>query len=209
MSAMGLAQPTGNPTPLGQQNQDVNVNVAPTLQANPITNATGGTGLGGAGGVGLGGTGLGGTGMGGTGLGGLGGTGGLGVGGVGGAGGASVNEITIKHERSAASASAPLTTGSNGTCMGSTGIGAQGVSFGVSVGSTWNDENCNRRYDAIRLAELGLERAAIALMCQSPAVRKAMLDADTPCPERHVKLDPEARVQEPTDPYVRRRLGLP
>ena len=77
---------------------------------------------------------------------------------------------------------APLAA-SNGTCMGSTSAGAQGVTIGLSVGTTWTDENCNARYDAIAIKALGHERAAWARLCQQPAIRKAYEAAGTPCPE--------------------------
>lgn len=32
-------------------------------------------------------------------------------------------------------------------CMGSSSVGAQGVGFGLSVGSTWTSEDCNNRED--------------------------------------------------------------
>ena len=76
---------------------------------------------------------------------------------------------------------APLAA-SNGTCMGSTSAGAQGVTIGLSVGTTWTDENCNARYDAIAIKALGHERAAWARLCQQPAIRKAYEAAGTPCP---------------------------
>lgn len=38
-------------------------------------------------------------------------------------------------------------------CMGSSSVGAQGVGFGVSVGSTWTSEECNDR-ENIRFASL-------------------------------------------------------
>jgi hypothetical protein len=47
------------------------------------------------------------------------------------------------HARgSASSAIGPALTGSNDTCMGSTSVGAAGLAFGVSFGSTYTDDNC-------------------------------------------------------------------
>lgn len=112
---------------------------------------------------------------------------------------------------------APLTT-SNGTCMGSSSAGGQGMSFGISFGSTWTDDDCDRRYDAQELRSQGLTKAATALMCQKESVRKAMKDAGTPCPQDQE----QAKAQAPTpadpkrvavgytgdDPIVMQRLGL-
>lgn len=100
---------------------------------------------------------------------------------------ANSQSTTITHEAQARNPvntayAAPLTT-SNGTCMGSTSAGGQGVTFGVSFGTTWTDDNCDRRFDAIELRAQGLTLAATALMCQKENIRKAMKTAGTPCPE--------------------------
>lgn len=76
--------------------------------------------------------------------------------------------------------SAPLVAADD-TCMGSSSAGGQGVGFGLSIGSTWTDSDCVRRKDARELHNMGLKPAAIALLCQSEQVRKAMSDAGTPC----------------------------
>ena len=66
--------------------------------------------------------------------------------------------------------------------MGSTSAGAQGVGFGVSLGSTYTDSDCIRRKDARELHNMGHATAAIHLLCQNDAVRQAMEDAgDTGC----------------------------
>ncbi|MBL8543273.1 MAG: OmpA family protein [Hyphomonadaceae bacterium] len=78
---------------------------------------------------------------------------------------------------------APLTTGED-TCMGSSSLGAQAVSFGVSVGTTWQDANCRRLKNSRQLVALGYHRAATALMCVDEDVRHAMEEAGTPCPTR-------------------------
>jgi hypothetical protein len=82
-----------------------------------------------------------------------------------------------------AQASAAPITASNGTCMGSSSGGAQGLGFGVSVASTWQDTGCDRRYNAQMLNQLGARDAALALMCQDAQVRLAMSKTSTPCVE--------------------------
>jgi hypothetical protein len=77
---------------------------------------------------------------------------------------------------------APLTSGID-TCMGSSSMGIQGIGFGVSVGSTWTDDNCKRLKNSVRLQSMGFNAAALALMCQEPTVSKAMRVAGTPCKE--------------------------
>ena len=93
---------------------------------------------------------------------------------------------------------APLAA-SNGTCMGSTSAGAQGVTIGLSMGTTWTDENCNARYDAIAIKALGHERAAWARLCQQPAIRKAYEAAGTPCPSDSTS---EKKVSQARPVYV-------
>lgn len=116
----------------------------------------------------------------------------------------------------------PLTA-SNGTCMGSTTVGGQGITVGVSFGTTWKDGDCNARYNADYLAKLGQPKAAIARMCQLPDVEAAMKAAGTPCPGGtktaaiSSKVDKVAAADQAsshaaytgTDPFVRARLGLP
>lgn len=117
------------------------------------------------------------------------------------------SNVTVEADKRripVATATAPALAASTGTCMGSTSAGAQGASFGFSVGGTWTDDHCDRRYDSIRLQELGMTEAAMLLMCGKESVREAMKLAGTPCPEKEVKTESV----EYTDPIVRRRLGL-
>lgn len=68
------------------------------------------------------------------------------------------------------------------TCMGSSSVGAQGMAFGLSVGTTWRDENCQRLKNSRELNAMGFNRAAVALLCVDGDVRDAMNTAGTPCP---------------------------
>ncbi len=79
---------------------------------------------------------------------------------------------------------APLAAGED-TCMGSSSFGAQAVTFGLSVGTTWRDANCRRLKNSRQLVNLGYQRAATALMCVDEDVRMAMEEAGTPCPSRN------------------------
>jgi hypothetical protein len=116
-----------------------------------------------------------------------------------------VNTV-INNRRSAASASAPALVASNGTCMGSTSAGMQGAGFGASFGGTWTDQGCDRRYNAQTLQNMGLDRVAVALMCQDTGIREAMQMAGMPCPKMSQEYVVEAG--GPTDQVVRARLGL-
>ena len=56
--------------------------------------------------------------------------------------------------------------------MGSSSIGGQAVSFGLSVGTTWTDENCQRLKDSRQLVALG----------GRPLILGRMENADKPSP---------------------------
>jgi hypothetical protein len=66
--------------------------------------------------------------------------------------------------------------------MGSSSIGGQAVSFGLTIGTTWTDDNCQRLKNSRQLVALGYHRAATSLMCFDESVREAMIQAGTPCP---------------------------
>ena len=73
---------------------------------------------------------------------------------------------------------------SNGmdTCLKGTGGSLQTVGVGFSSGTYDVDPECNRRRDAKVLADLGMKVSAVARMCQSTEVWKAMFISGTPCP---------------------------
>ena len=112
-------------------------------------------------------------------------------------------------------------------CMGSTSVGGQGMTFGVSIGSSWTDKNC-MLLEQVRTvaAVLGDKRVAAAMMCVVPAYAQARAAVGQPCDSS----TPQASAAKPvalvepqgswtpaeraaqyngTDPIVRRRLGLP
>ena len=126
-------------------------------------------------------------------------------------GGNATNSLSLRMEAQlrdpVATATAPALAVSNGTCMGSTSGGVQGVSFGVSVGGTWVDAGCDARYDTILLQTMGLSGVAKQRICQKPEVAKAMRDAGESCAATP---SASAAVEQPqyTDPIIRRRLGL-
>jgi hypothetical protein len=91
------------------------------------------------------------------------------------------------------------------TCMGSSSIGAQAVSFGLSIGTTWQDDNCRRLKNSRQLVALGYHRAATSLMCVDEDVRQAMIMAGTPCPNGEavaVYVAPPAREYVPMAPVA-------
>lgn len=105
-----------------------------------------------------------------------------------------------------ASAWAAGLTAANGTCMGSTSAGAQGVTVGLSFGSTWVDAGCDMRYDAQALVAAGQAGAAVARLCQKPEIAQAMADAGTPC-RKATAAAAKVAGYEGSDPFVLRRLA--
>lgn len=73
---------------------------------------------------------------------------------------------------------APLIS-SNDTCMGSSSVGGQGITFGFSVATTWRDGDCVRRKDARFLSNAKRNNIALALMCEKDSVRRAVELAGT------------------------------
>lgn len=59
------------------------------------------------------------------------------------------------------------------TCMGSTTGAVQGLSLGVSMGSTWTDKHCEALRAATRLNEIGYKKTAAARLCLIPEIREA------------------------------------
>ncbi|NOT40341.1 MAG: hypothetical protein HOP13_07610 [Alphaproteobacteria bacterium] len=117
-------------------------------------------------------------------------------------------EVNTYNERAPVNTAyaAPLAVGED-TCMGSSSIGAQAVSFGLSIGTTWQDDNCRRLKNSRQLVSLGYHRAATSLMCVDEDVRQAMIMAGTPCPNGEVVAvfaPPPAREYTPMAPVVDR-----
>jgi hypothetical protein len=152
--------------------------------------AYGGTAYGGQGGTAYGG-------HGGTAYGGQGGKGGQG--GHGGAGGSAYSDANVENSNNASqnvnveaqqrnpvsTAYAPPLAVGEDTCMGSSSVGGQGVGFGISFGTTWTDENCQRLKNSRQLAALGYRKASVALLCVNDDVARAMAAAGLPCRVQH------------------------
>ena len=68
------------------------------------------------------------------------------------------------------------------TCLGSASGGLSVLGGGATFGSTMVDEGCTIRLLARQLYAFGLQKAALALMCQDPHVIAAMYAAGSPCP---------------------------
>ena len=54
--------------------------------------------------------------------------------------------------------------------------------LGISTGTQFTDENCERLKNAKTLYDMGMKVAAVSMMCQDKRVFDAMMHAGTPCP---------------------------
>jgi hypothetical protein len=91
--------------------------------------------------------------------------------------------VVDNHARASAStAVAPALTSSNDTCMGSGSVGAAGVAFGLSLGTTYTDENCKMLKNARELWNMGYRGAAMARLCMDQHNRQALEISGVRCP---------------------------
>ena len=81
------------------------------------------------------------------------------------------------------SAIAPaVTVINNDVCAVAASGAVQTQIFGISMGGTTVDYNCERLKLSKTLFDMGMKVAAVATMCQDRRVWDAMMDAGTPCP---------------------------
>jgi len=106
------------------------------------------------------------------------------------------------HARAPAStAVAPSLTSSNDTCMGSGSVGAAGVAFGLSLGTTYTDENCKMLKNARELWNMGFRGAALARLCMDETNRQALEASGVRCPAEK-KTVRAAAVQPPPGEWI-------
>ena len=82
-----------------------------------------------------------------------------------------------------ATAIAPAMVSSNDTCMGSSSAGISTVSIGISVGTTWRDDNCVMLKNSRELWNMGLRNAAVARMCMDNENSLALEVTGVTCPD--------------------------
>jgi hypothetical protein len=93
----------------------------------------------------------------------------------------SVSETTIKSPPPSAIAPAVTVINSDLCVVGYSGA-AQTQIFGIAVGGTNKDPNCERIKLSRSLYDMGMKVAAVATLCQDRRVFDAMMAAGTPCP---------------------------
>ena len=72
-------------------------------------------------------------------------------------------------------------TGNDLCTVGASGA-VQTQILGISMGTTFTEENCIRLKNAKTLYDMGMKVAAVSVMCQDKKVFDAMMNAGTPCP---------------------------
>ena len=87
-------------------------------------------------------------------------------------------------------------------CMTGISGAAQSAWFGISMGKTIEDLNCERLKLARSLYGMGMKVASVSLLCQDKRVFKAMEMAGTPCPIDG-KIGQAAKVLWDKEPYRR------
>jgi hypothetical protein len=75
-----------------------------------------------------------------------------------------------------------ITSINNDLCIVGASGAVQTQIFGISVGATTVDLNCERLKLSKTLYDMGMKVAAVATMCQDRRVFDAMMMAGTPCP---------------------------
>lgn len=84
------------------------------------------------------------------------------------------------------------------TCMGSTSAGAQGIGFGISIGSTWTAEECQVLEQGRFAAQvLGQTEVASEIACSLDKYREARKRVGKPCAQDVEKSKATASVEVP------------
>ena len=93
----------------------------------------------------------------------------------------SKSETTVKSPPPSA-ISPSITTINNKMCSSGVAAAVQTQIFGISMGTTVRDANCEMIIKAESLFNMQMKTAAVSVMCQDAAVWWAMWDAGTFCP---------------------------
>ena len=90
-------------------------------------------------------------------------------------------ETTLKSPPASA-ISPTINTSNSDLCTFGVAGAVQTQILGISTGTQFTDENCERLKNSKTLYDMGMKVAAVSLMCQDTRVFNAMMDAGTPCP---------------------------
>jgi hypothetical protein len=95
----------------------------------------------------------------------------------------STSNSKTKVESPPPSAISPsITTINNKMCSSGVAAAVQTQIFGISMGTTVRDSNCEMIIKAESLFNMQMKTAAVSVMCQDSAIWWAMWDAGTFCP---------------------------
>lgn len=112
----------------------------------------------------------------------------------------SYSESTTTVKSPPPSAISPaITIINNDVCAVAASGAVQTQIFGISMGGTTVDYNCERIKLSRSLYDMGMKVAAVSVMCQDRRVYDAMLNAGTPCPIDG-KIGVEAKAAWEADP---------
>jgi hypothetical protein len=93
----------------------------------------------------------------------------------------SKSETTVKSPPPSA-ISPNITTINNKMCSSGVAAAVQTQIFGISMGTTVTDKNCEMIIKAESLFNMQMKTAAVSVMCQDSAIWWGMWDAGTYCP---------------------------
>ena len=92
-------------------------------------------------------------------------------------------KTTTELKSPPASAISPtINTSNSDLCTFGVAGAVQTQILGISTGTQFTDENCERLKNSKTLYDMGMKVAAVSLMCQDTRVFDAMMNAGTPCP---------------------------
>jgi hypothetical protein len=89
---------------------------------------------------------------------------------------------TTLNSPPASAISPTINTSNSDLCTFGVAGAVQTQILGISTGTQFTDENCERLKNSKTLYDMGMKVAAVSLMCQDERVFDAMMNAGTPCP---------------------------
>jgi len=92
------------------------------------------------------------------------------------------NTTTTLKSPPASAITPTINTSNSDLCTFGVAGAIQTQILGISTGTQFTDENCERLKNSKTLYDMGMKVAAVSLMCQDERVFKAMMNAGTPCP---------------------------
>lgn len=92
------------------------------------------------------------------------------------------NTTTTLKSPPASAITPTINTSNSDLCTFGVAGAVQTQILGISTGTQFTDDNCERLKNAKTLYDMGMKVAAVSLMCQDDRVFTAMMNAGTPCP---------------------------